>query len=196
MIPFIILAEKKKHMKSVFLFSVLITTVTQLLLALLHLYWVSFCFFMFAYFVAFNILEASLPSLISKQANSNSKGTAMGIYSTGQFLGIFAGGSLAGIIYQWSGNQGIFIANAIVGSIWFIVACYMKTNTYLSSVVLNFTFQPEDKDKVINALLQISGVQEVAFLKEKNILHLRVNDEIYRSGSAEHTLNKLSPHNP
>ncbi|MCL9683208.1 MFS transporter [Legionella maioricensis] len=191
MIPFIILAEKKKRMKSVFLASVLVTTVAQGLLAFIHLYWVSLCLLMFVYFVAFNILEASLPSLISKQANPNNKGTAMGIYSTGQFLGIFAGGSLAGIIYQWNSSYGIFIVNAIIGTIWFVVACFMKPNVYLSSLILNYTSSSKDT-AVIQALLKIPGVKEVALVKEENTMFLRVDEEHYQAGSAEQTLIETS----
>jgi hypothetical protein len=68
---------------------------------------------LFIYFVGFNILEALFPSMITKAANPELKGTATGIYSTSQFLGIFAGGLSAGIIYKYFGTQGIFITNSI-----------------------------------------------------------------------------------
>ncbi|BCA94034.1 MFS transporter [Legionella antarctica] len=190
MIPFIILAEKKKRMKSVFLASVLVTTVAQGALAFIHLYWLSLCLLMFMYFVAFNILEASLPSLISKQANPNNKGTAMGIYSTGQFLGIFAGGSLAGIIYQWSSSYGIFIANAFIGTIWFVVACFMKPNVSLSSLIINNTASDLEDSVIIQTLLKVPGVKEVALIKDENTLFLRVDEEHYQTGGAEQALRR------
>jgi MFS family permease len=77
---------------------------------------------MLLYFVAFNILEASLPSLISKQANHNNKGTAMGVYSSCQFLGIFVGGSLAGLLFQHVGITGLFITNTLLSGLWFLFA--------------------------------------------------------------------------
>lgn len=126
MIPFIILAEKKKQMKTIFLSSVLVITLAQLLLAYSYQNWLGLCLLMLAFFIPFNILEAALPSLISKQANPKSKGTAMGIYSTSQFLGLFAGGALAGILYEWSGSQGIFMINALVGMVWFTISYSMK----------------------------------------------------------------------
>lgn len=192
MIPFIILAEKKKRMKSVFLMSVLITTIAQGLLAFTHLYWISLCLLMFVYFVAFNILEASLPSLVSRQANPNNKGTAMGIYSTGQFLGIFAGGSLAGIIYQWDSSHGIFVTNAIIGTIWLIVAFFMKPNVYLSSLILHYSYSNKKNDPVLATLLTVPGIIDVAFGKEENVLYLRINEEHYQTGSAEQVLAELS----
>ncbi len=48
------------------------------------------------FFLAFNLMEALLPSLISKESPAGYKGTAMGIYSTSQFLGVAIGGSLGG----------------------------------------------------------------------------------------------------
>lgn len=191
MIPFIVLAERKKRMKAVFLMSVLITTLTQGLLALFHINWLSLCLLMFVYFVAFNILEASLPSLISKQANPNNKGTAMGIYSTGQFLGIFAGGSLAGVVYQWGNSFAIFVANAIIGAIWFIVACFMKPNVYLSSLILPYPFEDNKNEEVVDKLLTVPGIKEAVIAKDEQTLYLRIEVAQYQNGSAERTLSSM-----
>lgn len=131
MVPFIFLAERKNKMNAVFLGSVLMMTLCQGLLAYSHAHWFMLCLTLFVYFVAFNILEASLPSLVSKQAAPNTRGTALGIYSTGQFLGIFAGGALAGFLYQWEGIEGILIINTLLGSLWFIASTLIKPKTIL-----------------------------------------------------------------
>jgi predicted MFS family arabinose efflux permease len=60
------------------------------------------------FFTAFTLLEASLPTLVSKLAPPESKGAAMGIYSTLQFLGIFVGGSLAGLLFKHTSFQLVF----------------------------------------------------------------------------------------
>jgi len=85
-----------------------------------------FCSLMFIYFLAFNALEAMLPSLVSKRTNPKNKGTAMGVYSSSQFLGIFAGGSMAGLLYQHYGNSGVVITNAFIASLWLYIAISMK----------------------------------------------------------------------
>jgi MFS family permease len=126
MIPFIILAEKKNQVKPVFLLAILFTALAQLALTVMHQQWIALCLLAFLYFVSFNLLEASLPSLISKLAPVNSKGTAMGVYSTSQFLGIFAGGSLAGVLFKFMGNQGIFVVNFLLAFIWFLSSLSMK----------------------------------------------------------------------
>jgi predicted MFS family arabinose efflux permease len=70
------------------------------------------------FFSAFNILEANLPSLISKIAPRDAKGTAMGIYSSLQFLGIFAGGVLGGWANQSAGTNGLFTLTIVLALIW------------------------------------------------------------------------------
>ncbi|MCW8397490.1 MFS transporter [Legionella sp. PATHC038] len=184
MIPFIILAEKKKCMKSVFLSSVFIMALTQLLLAYTFQNWMSLCLLMLIYFIAFNILEAVLPSLVSKQANPNNKGTAMGIYSTSQFLGLFLGGALAGILYQWNSSQGIFITNAILGIIWLLISLPMKSNVSFSTLILPSPWLQKN-EQIISQLLNAKGVIEVAFAEKEQVIYLRVDRERYLEGSAE-----------
>lgn len=196
MIPFIILAEKKKLMKPVFLLSVFATALAQFSLIFSTTHWILLCCFMMVYFIAFNILEASLPSLVSKQANPNNKGTAMGVYSTGQFLGIFAGGALAGVLYQWNGFTAIFLMNTILASLWFIVACFMKPNHYLSNIVLNDVDLPDNKTLIIDVLMQVPGINEVVIEEKENRIYLRIEKNIYLSGSAEQVLKKITKTNP
>lgn len=125
-VPLILFAEKRGKTKLVFLIAVGLMGLAQALLANTALPWIGFCSVMFVYFLAFNALEAMLPSLVSKRTNPNNKGTAMGVYSSCQFLGIFAGGSLAGLLFQSHGSQGIFITNAFIAVLWLSVATSMK----------------------------------------------------------------------
>ncbi|MFI4963556.1 MAG: MFS transporter, partial [Legionellales bacterium] len=185
MVPCIILAEKKRLMKPIFLLSVLVTSIAQFLLAFYNLNWLDLCLLMFIYFVAFNILEASLPSLISKQANPRHKGTAMGIYSSGQFLGIFAGGSCAGIIYQWQGSKGIFVVNALIASLWFMIALYMKPDVYLSTLIVPYPSSAEKEEALIRDLLKLDGIKEVAISREEAVLYLHIDKALYKTGCAE-----------
>ncbi|KTD15110.1 transporter, major facilitator family [Legionella gratiana] len=187
MIPFIVLAEKKKRMKGVFLSSVFIITATQLSFIYMRQNWFGLCLIMLIYFIAFNILEAVLPSLISKQANPKSKGTAMGVYSTSQFLGLFLGGAVAGILFQWNGSQGIFITNAVLGIIWLIVAGAMKPNLYSATLILHYPWS-EKKEDILSQLLNTRGIIEVALAQEEGVIYLRIDKEHYIAGSAEKVL--------
>ena len=78
------------------------------------------------FFSAFNILEANLPSLVSRAAPSRAKGTALGVYSSLQFLGIFAGGALGGFINQTGGAAGVFALTMTLALIWLFVAAAMR----------------------------------------------------------------------
>jgi len=117
MIPLIVLAERYHYERSIFTFSWAVMVLAQGFLSLGYASWWIFCILIGFYFWMFNYLEAQLPSMISKKANPATKGTAMGAYSTAQFLGIFAGGSLAGIVFQNFHYAGVFIMNALLGLI-------------------------------------------------------------------------------
>ncbi|MCH9755944.1 MAG: MFS transporter [Gammaproteobacteria bacterium] len=117
-IPLILLAERRGKSKLVFSIAIGLTGLSQVILTYTTLSWSLFCVVMFIYFLAFNALEAMLPSLVSKQTTSDYKGTAMGVYSSSQFLGIFVGGSLAGLLYQHYSHAGVFIVNALIAALW------------------------------------------------------------------------------
>lgn len=131
MLPFIFFAEKKQKTQSVFVYSILATAGAQGFLAFFYPHWWLLWSLMIIYFVAFNILEASLPSLISKSADPGSKGTAMGVYSSSQFLGIFIGGLTGGLLFQYGTIGSIFIFNALISIFWVIITCSMRANHYL-----------------------------------------------------------------
>jgi MFS family permease len=70
------------------------------------------------FFSAFNLLEAALPSLVSRLAPAQLRGAAMGAYSTSQFLGAFVGGAIGGIALGWLGTDGIFLCAAAMTLLW------------------------------------------------------------------------------
>ncbi len=112
MIPAIIVAEKYRRMKGVFVAAVAALLVSQVMLyfGAGNLYVLLAALIVF--FSAFNVMEASLPSLITKIAPPDAKGTAAGIYSSLQFLGIFAGGIVGGLANQHGGTAGVFTLTA------------------------------------------------------------------------------------
>ena len=123
MLPVVAWAERKKYREQLFKISLSLLVIGQILLAMFHHETQSLWLSLFTYFTAFNILEALFPAMVAKAADSELKGTATGIYSTAQFLGIFFGGLLSGIIYQSFTSTGIFIANALLLGIY---ALYQK----------------------------------------------------------------------
>ncbi len=127
MIPAIIVGEKKGLLKQVFVGAVALMLVAQLCFAgLIGSFW-GVVFSLFAYFVAFNTLEASLPSLISKLAPAAAKGTAMGVYNTSQSLGAAAGSLVGGYLSHHFGFSAVFIFCAVLMGIWLLASFSMKT---------------------------------------------------------------------
>lgn len=126
MIPIMLYSEKRQKVKASFLIAIATIALSQyaLLVRTDSLLW--FGIIVFLYFVAFNFLEANLPSLISKQANPQTKGSALGVYSSSQFLGIFVGGCLAGLIYGHTGAAGVFTLNGLIALLWLYLSRNMQ----------------------------------------------------------------------
>ena len=76
---------------------------------------------LFGFFVAFNILEASQPSLISRLAPAQARGAALGVYNTLQSLGLFAGGALGGLVLKAWGPTGVFAATSALALLWLLL---------------------------------------------------------------------------
>lgn len=118
MVPFIIFAEKTRFKPFVLRGSVLLMVVAHLLLALNQHSFPLIVLSLSLFFFAFNLLEALLPSEVSKAASEHARGTAMGIYSSFQFLGIFFGGLSSGLIYSKYSLLGIFEFNVVELLVW------------------------------------------------------------------------------
>lgn len=120
--PMVMAAERKNKMRPIFLSSIGLLVMGQLFLSLYQDSIVSVAFGLLLFFIGFNVLEACLPSLISKVSPTESKGAAMGVYSSSQFFGAFLGGALGGSCYGAWGSQTLFGICALIGCAWFMVA--------------------------------------------------------------------------
>jgi MFS family permease len=175
MVPFIILAEKKRRMKQVFVGSIATLILAEIGLMAQGGSVAHVAFSMVVFFTAFNLLEASLPSLIAKMSPVDRKGTAMGIYSTGQFLGAFAGGLMGGFCYQNWGSIGVFIACSAALVVWLVLAMTMKNPRYLSNYLLKIgKIERAEVSRMVAQLVMIRGVAEVSIEPEEGIAYLKV----------------------
>jgi len=125
-VPMIIFSEKKNKTKEFFIFSIALLFVTQFLFIYFSNGIVGIIIALIFYFIGFNYLEASLPSLVSKLAPIQRRGLALGVYNSSQSLGIFVGGSLGGLIANFYGYQGTFLFCSLLIMIWFILSITMK----------------------------------------------------------------------
>lgn len=126
MLPPIIAAERRGRMRSVFLAAVALMVAVQAGLALLSpsLAWIVGWLLLF--FVAFNVLEATLPSMISRRAPPASKGLALGVYNTTQAIGLFVGGAAGGWLARQGGADAVFVFGAVATLLWLVIAWKMS----------------------------------------------------------------------
>jgi MFS family permease len=122
MIPMIIIATKFKKTKTIFLLSIFLLALSQILFYQSALNYTTFFIILTLFFVAFNALEALLPSLIVKTASSEKRGLAMGFYASSQFLGAFVGGVIGGWIYNTLGLNSVFLFTTFIALIWWIIS--------------------------------------------------------------------------
>jgi len=127
MIPVVAIAHGKWR-KAVFLASVAVLLLSTGLLWLGLGSVMGIAAALIVFFVAFNVLEASLPSLVTTVAPAQAKGTASGVYSSIQFLGAFAGATLAGIISKYWGPDSVPVFCASIAALWLVVAWPMQVN--------------------------------------------------------------------
>lgn len=173
MLPFIIVAERRHKIKPVFLGAIalallsllsLLGTGASLPLTLLAL---------FGFFMAFNLLEATLPSLVSKIAPAGGKGTATGIYSTSQFAGAFAGGVLGGWLWQSWGLAAVLLVCAGLVLLWWLVALFMRPPRYLASLLIPLQGQPIEA--LSQRLKDEPGVEDVMIIPAEGAAYLKVD---------------------
>jgi predicted MFS family arabinose efflux permease len=126
MVPAIIAAERKDKMRPIFIAAVGLLLVVQIGLFLLHASLWALALWLLLFFVAFNVLEATLPSLVSRTAPPAAKGAALGVYNTTQAMGLFIGGAAGGYIAQHFGDNAVFAACTGLVSIWLVVANSMN----------------------------------------------------------------------
>ena len=131
MIPLIIISEKFKKTKYILLLSIFLLIVSQIIFYILNLNFSIFLITLTIFFVAFNTVEAILPSLLSKTARTSKRGLAMGIFSTSQFLGTFIGGAIGGLIYDIYDLNSVFLFTIFVAIIWWFMVLFspLKTKT-------------------------------------------------------------------
>jgi len=190
MVPLIIIAEKKQKMKQVFLICVGSMAVAECMLGLYHESLVAVSAGMLLFFIAFNALEASLPSLISRMAPVDGKGTAMGVYSTSQFFGAFIGGAFGGFAYGTFGVQGVFYACAIAALFWVVIAVGMRVPAYLSNYMVHLDdLLPEDAAALSDRLMGVNGVYEAKVIIEDSTAYLRIDKKKFNPEDVDQVLN-------
>ena len=141
---------------------------------------------MLAFFVAFNVLEALLPSLVSRVAPAQGRGVAIGVYNTTQTLGVFFGGLLGGWVAGNFGARAVFAACAGLAALWLAAAAGMRSApapvNQLSSLTFSIATGVETTG-LREALARVRGVREAEVLAHERIARLKVVPGQWDEGS-------------
>ena len=177
-VPFIIIAEKKRKMKPVFLTAILVIMLADLGLMQFNSTLIGIVGCLWLFFTGFNLLEATLPSLISKTAPGDVRGTAMGIYSTCQFLGAGLGGSLGGWCYGHYGVQAVFLFCAMFALSWWLLSLSMSPPKYWANLLISLqSVNPQKSQAFAAEMLNITGVEDVILHDEDRVAYLKVDNQ-------------------
>ena len=129
MLPLIVISEKFKKTKYILMLCILLLIISQFIFLNASLSFQLFLITLTIFFIAFNSIEALLPSLLSRTASSTKRGLAMGIFSTSQFLGTFFGGAIGGLIYDIYDLNSVFLFTIFVALIWWFLILLMPPKT-------------------------------------------------------------------
>ena len=186
MLPFIIFAEKKDKVKQIFMLSIVLAAVAQVtLLFMQHSLW-GVTAGLLIFFTAFNLLEAKLPTLVSIVAPLTTRGTAMGVYSSVQFLGAFFGATVGGALMQYVGGNAVFVFGIVLLLLWLAIAAGMQSPTAMRTRLYHL---PEMNDmaaaELRQRLAQLHGVREVMVVAAERMACLKVDKHGFDEAAVE-----------
>jgi MFS family permease len=177
MVPFIIYGEKQRQMKRVLVGAISLLLLCELFFWQLGINLRALVIGNVLFFAAFNLLEASLPSLVSKVAPAGGKGTAMGIYSTTQFLGAAVGGIFGGWLYQHFGLHAVFLGCAVLALLWLGFAATMREPPYVTSLRRPLSAQALADKHLCTRILAIPGVSDAVVVGEEAAIYIKVDTQ-------------------
>lgn len=180
MVPAIIYAEKQAKIKLVFVSAIALMLVAQLMFAASIEHFWGIVVSLLIYFIAFNVLEASLPSIISKVAPAAAKGTAIGVYNTSQSLGIFVGGAFGGYLSHAFGFASVFIFCSIMMFLWLVLAYSMQAPPAVKTKMYSMDATGSDittakADALRAKLAKLTGVIEAVVLPQERTVILKID---------------------
>ena len=166
MVPPVFWGERRGKGKAVFMGSILVMFLVELASALWGRSLASLVLILLFFFTAFNVLEAMLPSLITRIAPVSARGTALGVHNTTQSLGLFAGGGIGGAPMQNFGETSVFVFGMALVAVWLLIAAGMR----VTGRVIKRTFRLRggaDPIALRERLVRLRGVRDVVVVPEQ-----------------------------
>jgi MFS family permease len=169
--------------------AIALAALAQLSLFIFHASVLSVALALLLFFVAFNLLEAMLPSLVSKTAPLTAKGTAMGVYSSVQFLGAFVGATAGGFLMEYYGGNAVLIFAMLLLLLWLIVASGMQSPAAVRTKLYHLPEMNEAAAKQLQQKLkQLNGVREVMVVASEQMVGIKVEVNGFDEAGVEQLL--------
>lgn len=172
MLPIMILAEKYRLQRVALLGAILILALTSLLIVVTKSPNV-LLILLTAFFAAFNLLEALLPSWVSKVCPVGNRGTAMGVYSSSQFFGAFIGGLVGGFCLQYFGANGVYFAISVVALMWLFFSVGLQSPRPLKTLVLPVA--ERNQQDFLKIISNVQGVKDILFVKDEAFAYVQID---------------------
>ena len=191
-IPLIIIGEKKRKLKQLLIAAIVVLALAEAGFSLVGHSLAGITFMLLFFFLAFNLVEATMPSLVAKMAPAAHKGTAMGAYSSSQFFGVFIGGAVGGWISQHYGLDSVLWFNVALISIWFVLILTLREPQYSSTMLLNVgKVDSSQAAELANTLSQIEGVLDATVIAEDGVAYIKVDkQQINEEDLNQYSINK------
>ncbi|QGU33270.1 MFS transporter [Thermochromatium tepidum] len=177
MVPFIVLAERRDQVRSVLIGSVAVLGLSTLGFYLFNRSLWLIGVLLAVVFTIFNLLEAVLPALVSKAAPAGTKGTAMGVFSSAQFIGAFLGGLLGGLAHAHFGVEAVYLVGGLTSLLWLRLVWTLPIPEDLSRhvIALDTSGAGFDVSSLEQQLLEVPGVKEAVIAVDEGVAYLKVD---------------------
>lgn len=175
MLPFVIYGEKRRRLKRVLVGAIFALMLCEAFFWLFGDRLWTLVLGITLFFAAFNLLEACLPSLVSKVSPAGHKGTAMGVYSTSQFAGAALGGIVGGLLIHYGGAAWVYLGCMAMLLIWLFFAATMREPPYVTSLRMVLSEDRLKDATLIDRLQAMKGIEDVEFVAEESALYLKVD---------------------
>ncbi|MBI3042122.1 MAG: MFS transporter [Betaproteobacteria bacterium] len=190
MLPAILGARHPGRMKTVFLGAIALCLLAQLAMPWLTGGRWMIALFLLGFFTAFNVLEAQLPTLISKIAPGGSRGLAIGVFTSLQFLGAFVGAAAGGYLYGKWATSGVVILDAVLLVMWLVVAAGTRVPAARATCVYALPALNGARAELLLARLRaLPGVHEARVASGERRAYLTVDRDGF---DEQNVLNELS----
>ena len=183
MAPPLIHAERRGRLKFLFLSAIVLLLAVELGFAVCYTNFYMAVVLLLAFFVAFNILEASLPSLVSRVASPSSRGAALGVYNTTQALGLFVGGAIGGWLAQHFGEASVFVFGIAIVALWLGTAWRMRIPGESAERVFPVG-AGTDPVALREGLLRLRGVRDAVIAPERGVVRITVYPDSFDADTA------------